>query len=494
MALALGDRLGAASLDPLVGLLRGCGPSRPWTTRGCRRCPRRPACAARPRRSSPRSRIAVDARRRLGLQPAGGLGAARDRRLAHGLHQAGDERVLATRRGCRRDGADRRARCRASASPPVCGRPRAVRRGPRSHRGWPRPTRLAGRLGGLGSAGLRFHHRGLGSCSGTSDAAGVGVRGHVGGLRMPVRDDGMVPRRDRRLPRPAAGRAVRRRARPCRPRRGRARPPTGGGSRVSAGSTSLDDPRGVVARRTPVSGRWGWSWCGRVRGSAPVVPGRRGRRYRSRCTAPVAVAAGAVEAVRRYPCRACSSPPTTDSAAARLRRPRTAGSTGWAAPLRDLRISVTDRCNFRCPYCMPSEVFGRDYRFLPRDEILELRGDPPARRGVRRARRAASSGSPAASRPCAAACPDLVAMLAALRTPDGEPLDLALTTNGSALRALARPLADAGPAARDGVPRLARRRRLPAHERRRLPGREGARRHRRGGRGGPRRRSRSTSS
>ncbi|MEA2674202.1 MAG: 3,8-cyclase, partial [Chloroflexota bacterium] len=38
--------------------------------------------------------------------------------------------------------------------------------------------------------------------------------------------------------------------------------------------------------------------------------------------------------------------------------------------LRDLRISVTDRCNFRCPYCMPSEVFGRDYAFLPRDEIL----------------------------------------------------------------------------------------------------------------------------
>src|SRR5215210_3849855 len=41
-------------------------------------------------------------------------------------------------------------------------------------------------------------------------------------------------------------------------------------------------------------------------------------------------------------------------------------------PLRDLRISVTDRCNFRCPYCMPQEVFGRDYRFLPRDEILQL--------------------------------------------------------------------------------------------------------------------------
>ena len=39
-------------------------------------------------------------------------------------------------------------------------------------------------------------------------------------------------------------------------------------------------------------------------------------------------------------------------------------------PVRDLRISVTDRCNFRCVYCMPSEVFGRDYRFLPRRELL----------------------------------------------------------------------------------------------------------------------------
>ena len=39
-------------------------------------------------------------------------------------------------------------------------------------------------------------------------------------------------------------------------------------------------------------------------------------------------------------------------------------------PLRDLRISVTDRCNFRCTYCMPKEIFGRDFTFLPRDEQL----------------------------------------------------------------------------------------------------------------------------
>src|SRR3954468_19752191 len=112
-------------------------------------------------------------------------------------------------------------------------------------------------------------------------------------------------------------------------------------------------------------------------------------------------------------------------------------------PLRDLRISVTDRCNFRCPYCMPQEVFGRDYRFLPRDEILSL--EEIARLagvfvslGVQKLR--ITGGEPTVRR----GLPELVAMLAALRQPDGTPLDLAMTTNGSALRRLARPLADAG--------------------------------------------------
>jgi GTP 3',8-cyclase len=111
--------------------------------------------------------------------------------------------------------------------------------------------------------------------------------------------------------------------------------------------------------------------------------------------------------------------------------------------LRDLRISITDRCNFRCPYCMPSEVFGRDYAFLPRDEILSYE---EIRRlaavfvglGVRKLR--ITGGEPTVRR----GLPDLVAMLAELKTPDGEAVDLAMTTNGSALRALARPLADAG--------------------------------------------------
>jgi cyclic pyranopterin phosphate synthase len=111
--------------------------------------------------------------------------------------------------------------------------------------------------------------------------------------------------------------------------------------------------------------------------------------------------------------------------------------------LRDLRISVTDRCNFRCPYCMPSEVFGRDYQFLPHDEILSYEeihrlSSVFAGLGVRKLR--ITGGEPTVRR----GLPDLVAMLAGLRTPEGDPLDLAITTNGSALRQLARPLADAG--------------------------------------------------
>jgi cyclic pyranopterin phosphate synthase len=111
--------------------------------------------------------------------------------------------------------------------------------------------------------------------------------------------------------------------------------------------------------------------------------------------------------------------------------------------LHDLRISVTDRCNFRCPYCMPKEVFGRDYQFLPRDEIL--RYEEIARLaavfvglGVRKLR--ITGGEPTVRR----GLPDLVAMLAAIPSPDGAPIDIAMTTNGSALRRLAQPLADAG--------------------------------------------------
>jgi GTP 3',8-cyclase len=112
-------------------------------------------------------------------------------------------------------------------------------------------------------------------------------------------------------------------------------------------------------------------------------------------------------------------------------------------PLRDLRISVTDRCNFRCTYCMPKEIFGPDFAFLPKSEVLTFEEIERVARqfvelGVEKLR--ITGGEPLVRRNL----PDLIAMLAALRGPDGESLDLTLTTNGSALRALARPLADAG--------------------------------------------------
>jgi GTP 3',8-cyclase len=112
-------------------------------------------------------------------------------------------------------------------------------------------------------------------------------------------------------------------------------------------------------------------------------------------------------------------------------------------PLRDLRISVTDRCNFRCPYCMPAEVFGRDFAFLPRALVLSF--EEIARLasvfvgiGVHKLR--ITGGEPLVRRDL----PILVGYLAGLRTPERGPVDLTLTTNGSALRSLAGPLASAG--------------------------------------------------
>jgi len=112
-------------------------------------------------------------------------------------------------------------------------------------------------------------------------------------------------------------------------------------------------------------------------------------------------------------------------------------------PLRDLRISVTDRCNFRCPYCMPAEVFGRDFAFLPKALVLSFEEIARLARiavelGAHKLR--ITGGEPLVRRDLAV----LIGYLSRLRTPDGAPPDLTLTTNGSALRALARPLADAG--------------------------------------------------
>ncbi len=112
-------------------------------------------------------------------------------------------------------------------------------------------------------------------------------------------------------------------------------------------------------------------------------------------------------------------------------------------PLHDLRISVTDRCNLRCTYCMPREVFGKDYLFLPRSELLSFEeilrvaglfvqlgvkkirlsgGEPLMRHGVER----------------------LVEMLARLSLADGKPVEIAMTTNGVLLARKAQTLKDAG--------------------------------------------------
>ena len=130
-----------------------------------------------------------------------------------------------------------------------------------------------------------------------------------------------------------------------------------------------------------------------------------------------------------------------DAALAFDGRPGPTDTLGRA--MRDLRISVTDRCNFRCTYCMPAEIFGKDYAFLPRDQVLTFEEITRAARifvslGVEKLR--VTGGEPLVRRDL----PDLIAMLAAIRRSDGGALDLTLTTNGSALRALAGSLADAG--------------------------------------------------
>ncbi|MBT9490688.1 MAG: GTP 3',8-cyclase MoaA [Rubrivivax sp.] len=112
-------------------------------------------------------------------------------------------------------------------------------------------------------------------------------------------------------------------------------------------------------------------------------------------------------------------------------------------PLRDLRISVTDRCNFRCSYCMPKEVFDRDYQFLPQSSLLSFEEITRAARlfaahGVQKLR--LTGGEPLLRKHLER----LIEMLAALRTPDGVPLDLTLTTNGSLLTRKAQALANAG--------------------------------------------------
>jgi cyclic pyranopterin phosphate synthase len=111
--------------------------------------------------------------------------------------------------------------------------------------------------------------------------------------------------------------------------------------------------------------------------------------------------------------------------------------------LRDLRISVTDRCNFRCTYCMPKSVFDRDYRFLPRTEVLSFEEITRMARlfaahGVDKIR--LTGGEPLLRKNLEV----LIEMLAALKVHDGQLLDLTLTTNASLLSQKASALKAAG--------------------------------------------------
>ena len=112
-------------------------------------------------------------------------------------------------------------------------------------------------------------------------------------------------------------------------------------------------------------------------------------------------------------------------------------------PLRDLRISVTDRCNFRCTYCMPREVFGSDHAFLPQPELLSFEEITRTAKiavamGVRKIR--LTGGEPLLRKHLE----KLIAMLGQLRTPEGEPVELAMTTNATLLAQKAQAIKEAG--------------------------------------------------
>ena len=112
-------------------------------------------------------------------------------------------------------------------------------------------------------------------------------------------------------------------------------------------------------------------------------------------------------------------------------------------PLRDLRISVTDRCNFRCSYCMPKEVFDHRHAFLAHQELLSFEEITRLARvfvaqGVHKIR--LTGGEPLLRKDLER----LVEMLSRLRTPEGQAVDLTLTTNGSVLAKKAQALRGAG--------------------------------------------------
>ena len=112
-------------------------------------------------------------------------------------------------------------------------------------------------------------------------------------------------------------------------------------------------------------------------------------------------------------------------------------------PLRDLRISVTDRCNFRCSYCMPKEIFNNDYVYLPHSALLSFEEITRTAQsfielGVEKIR--LTGGEPLLRKNLEV----LIAQLAALKTLGGQDLDITLTTNGSLLARKAQALKLAG--------------------------------------------------
>lgn len=112
-------------------------------------------------------------------------------------------------------------------------------------------------------------------------------------------------------------------------------------------------------------------------------------------------------------------------------------------PLQDLRISVTDRCNFRCQYCMPKQVFGKDFNFIQHSDMLSFEeitriAQCFASLGISKIR--LTGGEPLLRRNIER----LISYLSAIKTPSKKPIDLTLTTNGSALSQKAQMLFDAG--------------------------------------------------
>ncbi len=112
-------------------------------------------------------------------------------------------------------------------------------------------------------------------------------------------------------------------------------------------------------------------------------------------------------------------------------------------PMQDLRISVTDRCNMRCTYCMPREAFDKDHAFLPRAELLSFEEIEQLvklfiRSGVQKIR--LTGGEPLLRR----GIERLIERLSNLRTQEGKPVEVAMTTNAVLLSRQAQPLKDAG--------------------------------------------------